>query len=64
MAYSGHMLFIASVVVASKYLNDDAPKNKHWAHWTRGVFRLEEIAAIERQLLELLRFDLYSQTLS
>ncbi|KAF9577945.1 hypothetical protein BGW38_006533 [Lunasporangiospora selenospora] len=52
-----HRVFLASLIVAAKYLNDQSPKNKHWsAHST--VFSVGEVNLMEKQLLGLLDFDL------
>ncbi|KAF9968865.1 hypothetical protein BGZ70_000009 [Mortierella alpina] len=52
-----HRVFLASLIVAAKYLNDQSPKNKHWsAHST--VFSVGEVNLMEKQLLSLLDFDL------
>ncbi|KAF9138942.1 hypothetical protein BG015_002210 [Linnemannia schmuckeri] len=52
-----HRVFLASLIVAAKYLNDQSPKNKHWsAHST--VFSVGEVNLMEKQLLALLDFDL------
>lgn len=48
-----HRVFLASLIVAAKYLNDQSPKNKHWsAHST--VFSVGEVNLMEKQLLALL----------
>ncbi|PVF95717.1 hypothetical protein CPB86DRAFT_799454 [Serendipita vermifera] len=59
MACTRHRIFLAVLVVTCKYLNDSAPKNKDWAHFSRGLFRTAEITLMERQLLCLLDFDLH-----
>ncbi|KAG0246014.1 hypothetical protein BGX31_004893 [Mortierella sp. GBA43] len=52
-----HRVFLATLIVAAKYLNDQSPKNKHWsAHST--VFSVGEVNLMEKQLLSLLDFDL------
>jgi PHO85 cyclin-1 len=59
-----HRIFLASLVLAAKNLNDSSPKNKHWARYTsvKGYdgfgFSLAEVNLMERQLLYLLDFDL------
>ena len=59
-----HRIFLASLILAAKNLNDSSPKNKHWARYTsvRGYdgfgFSLAEVNLMERQLLHLLDFDL------
>src|SRR5262245_28913418 len=45
------------LVVAAKYLNDSAPRNKHWEKY--GVyFNNAQINSMERQVLFLLDYDL------
>jgi PHO85 cyclin-1 len=58
-----HRIFLASLILAAKNLNDSSPKNKHWARYTtvKGYegfgFGLAEVNLMERQLLFLLDFD-------
>lgn len=58
-----HRIFLASLILAAKSLNDSSPKNKHWARFTtvKGFdgfgFSLAEVNLMERQLLYLLDFD-------
>ncbi|KAL6234126.1 hypothetical protein BDW75DRAFT_173954 [Aspergillus navahoensis] len=58
-----HRIFVASLILAAKNLNDSSPKNKHWARYTvvKGFegfsFSLPEINLMERQLLFLLDWD-------
>lgn len=49
-------VFLATLIVSAKYLNDSSPKNVHWAHYA-GVFNLEEINLMERQLISVLDYD-------
>ncbi|MCJ1410424.1 hypothetical protein MMC19_004509 [Ptychographa xylographoides] len=59
-----HRIFLASLILAAKNLNDSSPKNKHWARYTavRGYegfgFTLTEVNLMEKQLLFLLDWDL------
>lgn len=59
-----HRIFLASLILAAKNLNDSSPKNKHWARYTtvRGfdsfAFSLTEVNLMEKQLLFLLDWDL------
>ncbi|KDQ65063.1 hypothetical protein JAAARDRAFT_117983, partial [Jaapia argillacea MUCL 33604] len=57
MACTRHRVFLATLIVAAKYLNDSSPKNKHWAAYA-SIFAIEEINLMERQLLYLLNYDL------
>ena len=50
-------MFLATLIVAAKYLNDASPKNRHWAQYAR-IFPIEEINLMEKQLLYLLDYDL------
>ncbi|KAF8351038.1 hypothetical protein F5887DRAFT_875372, partial [Amanita rubescens] len=52
-----HRLFLATLIVTAKYLNDASPKNKHWAGYAM-VFSVDEINVMEKQLLSLLNYDL------
>jgi len=59
-----HRIFLASLILAAKNLNDSSPKNKHWARHScvRGYegfgFSVTEVNLMERQLLFLLDWDL------
>ena len=52
-----HRVFLATLIVAAKYLNDSSPKNKHWAR-DASLFSLAEVSLMEKQLLYLLDYDL------
>lgn len=52
-----HRIFLATLIVAGKYLNDASPKNKYWARYST-VFTVAEVNLMEKQLLYLLDFDL------
>ena len=64
MKCTAHRIFLASLILAAKNLNDSSPKNKHWARYTavRGYdsfgFSLTEVNLMEKQLLGLLEWDL------
>ncbi|KAG8828167.1 hypothetical protein FRC19_009251 [Serendipita sp. 401] len=58
MRCTRHRIFLAALIVASKYLNDSTPKNKHWAHYADGLFETCEITLMEKQMLGLIDFDL------
>lgn len=60
-----HRIFLASLILAAKYLNDSSPKNKHWANYTHIAtdaysfgFSRTEVNLMEKQLLFLLEWDL------
>ncbi|KMU85590.1 cyclin [Coccidioides immitis H538.4] len=63
MRCTPHRIFLASLILAAKNLNDSSPKNKHWARYTilnsyEGFgFSLPEVNLMERQLLALLDWD-------
>ncbi|KAK4700375.1 PHO85 cyclin-1, partial [Phenoliferia sp. Uapishka_3] len=52
-----HRVFLATLIVAAKYLNDSSPKNKHWTRYG-ALFSPAEVNLMERQLLFLLDYDL------
>ncbi|KAG0665285.1 PHO85 cyclin-1 [Monosporozyma unispora] len=53
-----HRLFLACLILSAKFHNDSSPLNKHWAKYTDGLFTCEDINLMERQLLNLLNWDL------
>ncbi|MCJ1339892.1 hypothetical protein MMC09_005184 [Bachmanniomyces sp. S44760] len=59
-----HRIFLASLILAAKNLNDSSPKNKHWARYSavRGFdgfgFSVTEVNLMEKQLLFLLDWDM------
>ncbi|EPQ59679.1 hypothetical protein GLOTRDRAFT_34696, partial [Gloeophyllum trabeum ATCC 11539] len=57
MACTRHRVFLATLIVAAKYLNDSSPKNKHWTIYA-NIFDIAEVNLMERQLLFLLDYDL------
>lgn len=63
MRCTPHRIFLASLILAAKNINDSSPKNKHWSRYTfvdsyNGFgFSLPEVNLMERQLLALLNWD-------
>lgn len=55
---SGHRLFIAAFMLASKMLCDDSYNNKSWTIVGQGLFSLAEINQMERELLNYLDLHL------
>ncbi|PVV03152.1 hypothetical protein BB560_002380 [Smittium megazygosporum] len=52
-----HRIFLASLIIAGKYLNDASPKNKYWAKYS-SMFSIAEVNLMEKQFLFLLDYDL------
>ncbi|KAF7310229.1 Cyclin N-terminal domain-containing protein [Mycena indigotica] len=50
-------VFLGALIVASKYTNDSTLKNIHWALCT-GVFGKRDVGRIEREMLEVLNWEL------
>jgi hypothetical protein len=56
---SGHRLFMAATILASKYMCDDTFDNTAWATVSSGIFKLDEINSMEKEFLEILNFNLF-----
>ncbi|KAI9008949.1 hypothetical protein CLU79DRAFT_775974 [Phycomyces nitens] len=57
MRCTHHRIFLATLITVTKYLHDTAPRNKYWV-WYAQLFSASEISLMERQLLQLLEYDL------
>ncbi|KAL4212048.1 hypothetical protein AB4K20DRAFT_1890198 [Rhizopus microsporus] len=55
---SPYRVFLASLILASKFLNDVCPKNLSWARYAR-YFCLTDINLMEKQLLILLQYKTF-----
>ncbi|KAJ1658686.1 PHO85 cyclin-1 [Dispira simplex] len=56
MTCTNHRIFLASLILAGKYLNDASPKNKYWARFSEN-FSLAEVNLMEQQLMQLLNYQ-------
>ena len=59
-----HRIFLASLILAAKNLNDSSPKNKHWARYSSVAgyegfgISVNEVNLMEKQLLFLLDWNM------
>lgn len=53
-----HRILLSCLILSSKFHNDCSPKNIHWAKYTDGLFSVQDINLMERQLSFLLNWDL------
>ncbi|RKF82513.1 putative cyclin protein [Golovinomyces cichoracearum] len=64
MRCTAHRIFLATLILSAKFLNDSSPRNKHWAEYSkiRGQtnfgFTNTEVNLMEKQLLNFLNWDL------
>ncbi|KAG0672206.1 hypothetical protein C6P45_003681 [Maudiozyma exigua] len=56
-----HRIFLACLILSAKNHNDSSPLNKHWTKYTDGLFTLEDVNLMERQLLQLLNWNMVVQ---
>lgn len=57
METTRHRIFLASLILAAKALNDLSPMNKHWTRYTDGLMCNAEVNSAERELIALLQWD-------
>jgi Cyclin len=55
--YIGRSIYLASLIVADKFINDDCYKNKNWAKLT-GI-KLIKINLIEKYFLNLINYNVF-----
>ncbi|KZV77901.1 hypothetical protein EXIGLDRAFT_784613 [Exidia glandulosa HHB12029] len=55
---SGHRLFISAFMIASKVVCDDTYPNRSWCVVSQGMFSLEEISQMEREMCSYLEWKL------
>lgn len=58
METTRHRIFLASLILAAKSLNDSSPLNKHWTAYTEGLLSNQEVNLAERELIGLLQWDI------
>ncbi|KAH9859215.1 hypothetical protein J1614_012231 [Plenodomus biglobosus] len=64
MPCTAHRIFLVSLILAAKNLNDSCPTNKHWADYSivpgfaNSGFSTTEVNLMEKQLLSLLNWDI------
>ncbi|OBZ87502.1 PHO85 cyclin-1 [Choanephora cucurbitarum] len=58
MECTHHRIFLATLIVTSKYIHDSAIKNKYWVRYALQFFSASEINLMEKQLLHLLDYQL------
>lgn len=58
MGTTRHRIFLASLIISAKTLNDSSPLNRHWTKYTDGLLSNKEINLAERELISLLRWNL------
>ena len=55
---SGHQLFISAFIISSKVMCDDTYSNKSWSVVAHGMFNLQEINQMEREICNYLEWEL------
>ena len=54
---TAHRIFLACLILSAKNHNDSSPLNKHWTKYSDGLFTLQDVNLMERQLLQLLQWN-------
>ncbi|KIJ32876.1 hypothetical protein M422DRAFT_183916, partial [Sphaerobolus stellatus SS14] len=57
-ASSGHRLLIPTFMIAHKLLDDNSYENNSWAVVTHGIFSLQELNQMEREICRFLQWQL------
>lgn len=52
-----HRILLACLILSAKNHNDSSPLNKHWTKYTDGLFTLQDLNLMERQLLAILDWN-------
>lgn len=63
METTRHRIFLASLILSAKSLNDSSPLNKHWTKYTDGLLLNTDVNLAERELINLLNWNLTVSTL-
>lgn len=58
MECTHHRIFLATLIIATKYIHDSAIRNKYWIDYSLQLFSGSEINLMEKQLLQLLDYKL------
>ncbi|EGW30899.1 uncharacterized protein SPAPADRAFT_62810 [Spathaspora passalidarum NRRL Y-27907] len=58
METTRHRIFLSTLILAAKSLNDSSPLNKHWTKYTDGLLSQQEVNMAERELLSLLKWNI------
>ncbi|KAI8075473.1 uncharacterized protein B0P05DRAFT_547638 [Gilbertella persicaria] len=63
-AWNSRDLFIASIVIADKFVADVTWLNSDWSEWTHFAYSTAEINALEKRFLNEMNFELYISELN
>lgn len=58
MECTHHRIFLATLIIACKYVHDASIKNKYWVSYSLHLFSNIEVNLMEKQLLQLLNYNL------